>query len=616
MGRGSANMMKIKKTEIVKILYAIAILTTLSIILGICTIVLTVVPCDLNLIKVMLKDGLIVFLNVLPIFFVMLFFFFLCNKVWVSFLVTSILTFVIAEINRFKVMFRDDPFYFEDVFLVNEAKDMMSKYPLRLDKPSIVFLFVIIGVTVACIWFKKLNMRTKVIRLSGLLVVGLVAVLSYSQLYINNEEMHNNMWHYQFGNQWKAGNQYMARGVIYSFLHSIPDAIDTPPEGYKAKEVERILDKYDGDSLSSDKQVHVISIMLEAYNDFSDFNTVEFVENPYYNFHNIQQESYYGKLYTDIFAAGTIKTERSFLTGYSDTDMKGKPTQSYVRYFKEQGYYAEAMHPCYGWFYDRRNVNEQLGFDNFYYYENKFQKVDESTLKREMYGGYLNDYDFVDYIIQGYEDAVKDNHMYFNFSVTYQNHGPYSTEKQTDKEYVKWQEGYTETEYNILNNYLDGIAGTDEALGKLYDYVKQQHEPVVLILFGDHNPWLGENNSVYQMLGIDLNLDTSEGAANYYQTPYLFYANAAAQEKLQKDFRGQGNTISPMFLMGEFFECAGVEGPKYMNYLRKVRETYSVLNPVYVCKEGKYILRSAEQDNTLLKEQEKVEYFLKKYRVK
>lgn len=513
-------------------------------------------------------------------------------------------------------MFRDDPFYFEDVFLVNEAKDMMSKYPLRLDKPSIVFLFVIIGVTVACIWFKKLHMRMKVIRLSGLLVVGLVAVLSYSQLYINNEEIHNNMWHYQFGNQWKAGNQYMARGVIYSFLHSIPDAIDTPPEGYKAKEVERILDKYDGDSLSSDKQVHVISIMLEAYNDFSDFNTVEFVENPYYNFHNIQQESYYGKLYTDIFAAGTIKTERSFLTGYSDTDMKGKPTQSYVRYFKEQGYYAEAMHPCYGWFYDRRNVNEQLGFDNFYYYENKFQKVDESTLKREMYGGYLNDYDFVDYIIQGYEDAVKDNHMYFNFSVTYQNHGPYSTEKQTDKEYVKWQEGYTETEYNILNNYLDGITGTDEALGKLYDYVKQQHEPVVLILFGDHNPWLGENNSVYQMLGIDLNLDTPEGAANYYQTPYLFYANAAAQEKLQKDFRGQGNTISPMFLMGEFFECAGVEGPKYMNYLQKVRETYSVLNPIYVCKKGKYILRSPNNSKVVLDEQEKVEYYVKNAKVK
>lgn len=73
-------MMKIKKTEIVKIFYAIAILTTLSIILGICTIVLTVVPCDLNLIQVMLKDGLIVFLNVLPIFFLMLFFFFYAIK--------------------------------------------------------------------------------------------------------------------------------------------------------------------------------------------------------------------------------------------------------------------------------------------------------------------------------------------------------------------------------------------------------------------------------------------------------------------------------------------------------------------------------------------------------
>lgn len=609
-------MMKIKKTEIVKILYAIAILTTLSIILGICTIVLTVVPCDFNLIKIMFQDKLIVFLNLLPILFLLLFFFFLYNRVWASFLTTGVLVFLIAEINRFKIMFRDDPFYCEDIFLINEAKDMMGKYPLHLDKPSILCIVVIIVIMSLCFLLEKMRVKSRVVRLGGILIVGLLAMLSYSKLYVNNSDLHGKMWHYQFGNQWKAGNQYMSRGVIYSFIHSVPDAMNTPPEGYKEKEAKKILDKYNTTPLSEDKQVHVISIMLEAYNGFSDFSTVEFVEDPYKNFHNLQKESYYGKLYTDIFAAATIVTERSFLTGYSNSDIKVKPTQSYVRYFKEQGYYTEAMHPCYGWFYNRKNINEQLGFDRFHYYENRYVNVGADDLERELYGGYLSDYDFVDYILQGYESAVNNNQMYFNFSVTYQNHGPYTTEQETNVQYVKKQEEYTEAEYNILNNYLQGIAKTDEAIKKIHDHIKQEEEPIVMILFGDHNPWLGESNSVYKMLDIDLNLDMPEGAANYYQTPYLIYANEAAREKLGKDFKGKGVTLSPMFLMGEFFNYAGIEGPPYMKYLQKVRETYSVLNPVYVCKNGKYILRSQDEATSILNEQKKVEYFMKKQRVK
>ena len=117
------------------------------------------------------------------------------------------------------------------------------------------------------------------------------------------------------------------------------------------------------------------------------------------------------------------------------------------------------------------------------------------------------------------------------------------------------------------------------------------------------------------MLGINLNLDTQGGASNYYQTPYLIYANSSAQEKLQRDFKGKGDTISPMFLMGEFFQCAGIQGSAYMNYLQIIRKTYSVLNPTYVCKEGQYVLRNQEK-SSLLDEQKKIEYFMKQMSVK
>ena len=62
-----------KKETIIKTLQAVGILSILSILLGICGIVLTMIPCDFNLIKVVLGDGLIFILNVLPIFFVLCF---------------------------------------------------------------------------------------------------------------------------------------------------------------------------------------------------------------------------------------------------------------------------------------------------------------------------------------------------------------------------------------------------------------------------------------------------------------------------------------------------------------------------------------------------------------
>ena len=173
-----------------------------------------------------------------------------------------------------------------------------------------------------------------------------------------------------------------------------------------------------------------------------------------------------------------------------------------MQYFKEQGYKTEAMHPNYGWFYNRRNINEYIGFDNFDYYENKYEAIQEE---------FLDDYEFFDFIIEGYENSKKFGKPYFHFSVTYQNHGPYSFEKMTDLDYLERKPHYSGGLYNIINNYLSGIKKTDEALKKLIDYYREEDEPTVIVLFGDHNPWLGEDASGYKMLDIDIDLSHIDG---------------------------------------------------------------------------------------------------------
>ena len=155
------------------------------------------------------------------------------------------------------------------------------------------------------------------------------------------------------------------------------------------------------------------------------------------------------------------------------------------------------------------------------------------------------------------KNSIDDGIPYFNLSVTYQNHGPYSTEQLYDTSYVIKQEDYTDDEYNILNNYLSGIKNTGEELEKLIEEIESLDEPCVLVAFGDHKPWLGEGNSVYEMLGIDLDVSTLEGFYNYYATPYIMYANDAAKQITGNQFVGEGADLAPNYLMNELFEKLG-----------------------------------------------------------
>ena len=136
------------------------------------------------------------------------------------------------------------------------------------------------------------------------------------------------------------------------------------PEGYDEEKAKEILASYEYDNIPENEKVNIISIMLEAYNDFSEFEGVELGIDVYENFHNIQKESISGKLITNIFAGGTVNTERAFLTGYQNHPKYYSYTNSFVWYLREQGYRTEAMHPITGSFYNRRNINEYLGFES------------------------------------------------------------------------------------------------------------------------------------------------------------------------------------------------------------------------------------------------------------
>lgn len=91
----------------------------------------------------------------------------------------------------------------------------------------------------------------------------------------------------------------------------------------------------------------------------------------------------------------------------------------------------------------------------------------------------------------------------------------------------------------------------------------------------------------------------------------MIYANKAAKKALGKSFKGEGNTISPMFLMNEFFDYAELQGSQYLNYLSDFKKNYSVINSVYTMKNGEYISTDKVSDDEEIKQFRNVEYYVK-----
>jgi len=178
-----------------------------------------------------------------------------------------------------------------------------------------------------------------------------------------------------------------------------------------------------------------------------------------------------------------------------------------------------------------------------------------------------------------YADFVKNKETgkpYFSFVLNVQSHGPYSTaEYSGDVEYLTGD--YSQECKNAMNNYMAAIMDGDRELMKLVENLRNDPEPVVLIHFSDHLPWMGDGNIYYDELGMDIDGGTEQGFRNHYTTDYLIWANDAAKEVLGSDFTGEGPTVSPCYLMNLAFEQMGWEGPAFMQAMEDMRAVFPVV---------------------------------------
>ena len=518
--------------------------------------------------------GLIV-LNLLPPVVLAALFYGATGRPWLAYVLTALPVLGLSFGNYYKLAFRDDPVIAADMLLLGEAGNMAGKYQLYLtDKLAAVLVCAVLGaVALALAARGKPQGKFRAVTAGAALIcaIALAPVYASDDIYQANENK-------EHINQWASSQQYMSRGLLYPFLHSIKDAFPEPPEGYDQKEAAAWLAQYTDADIPEDKKVNIVGVMLEAFADFSVYDQIEFTQDVYAGIHALEAEGYSGNLLTNIFAGGTVNTERAFITGVGvgDHDYRSN-TASYAWYLKSQGYQTSGDHPSSAWFYNRENINEFLGFDSYRFTDNFYREIahDETAWDR----------DFFPELTKSVLEQVENDAPLFSFSVSYQGHGPYG-------DYECWwgevEDYFSNTDLEpasryILSNYLGSILDTQKHLTAMADAFRQSDEPIVLVVFGDHKPWLGNGNSVYEDLGIDLSQETDESFYNYWSTRYLIWANDAAKEALGTDLVGEGPDISPCFLMNVLFDQLGWTGDAYMQAVNQCREALPVIHNYGAC---------------------------------
>jgi len=550
--------------------------------LGFVSLLLAVGPYPLEYMDGYWECPLILLLNLLPaVSLGLLFYVLTCRPVW-GYVLSALVILGLSVGNYFKLMFRDDPLLAADFTTLREAANMAGKYRLFIsNKLGACLAAAVVGLVFLLVFVRGKLPRRSRMTLAAALVSVAGCVLSYALC--TNSTIYGvyTAYYGAIEHRWSSTEQYIARGFLYPFLYSTNNASEHAPAGYREADAAALLDAYEDADIPEDQKVNVVCIMLEAYNDFTKFGVPELTHDVYAVWHQLEEEGYSGNLVTNIFAGGTVDTERSVLTGFSSLPGFQSQTNSYAWYFQDQGYRTGGLHPSRQWFYNRVNINRHLGFQRYLYVDNYFNAFTDGDAAADCY--------FFPELIKEYEWIKEQGGPYFNFSVTYQGHGPYDSTGcywGERGEFVVDDGTYTDEQQNILENYFGSIEDTNRYLGELADYFREDDAPVVLVLFGDHNPWMGDGNSVYQAIGVNFDLNTQEGFLNYYSTRYLIWANDAAKETLGNDFRGEGPDISPCFLMNEVFRLCGWKGPAYMQAIEPVLERV----PVQSSAAGNYLV--------------------------
>ncbi|MBQ4537925.1 MAG: LTA synthase family protein [Lachnospiraceae bacterium] len=453
------------------------------------------------------------------------------GKWFVSCIVMQLGTFIGGIANRVTYTIRSTFISVSDFKLLKEAAgvkiDLISLY----DK-----IWLILGVfniiLAAVVWwldYKKIGKSSKGDKkIRGFrLIMASVGALIILCMYV---WFPTNAMIYKVNSQLEIGTTlWFYNGFFRDTSHNVTkEDVDAIYESFEPEEIEN--------AKPVQNRPNVIVVMSEAFWNVNHLgNRLEMENNPMDAYYEVAEECVSGQVAVNVFGGGTNTTEFEFLTGLNAMNFSGVSDwygvlckyeqDSFVQYMKSLGYTTLAFHPYEADFWEREEGYASIGFDEFY--------SREDFLNTEKYHGYISDNSVTNEIINRYEEqkTLNPEEPIFCFAVTIQNHvsdldGNNPDESQQDAGVTIQDATAKEHEIRDVNEYINGMHKSVEALNELIAYYENCDEDTMIVFFGDHAPSFV--TSIWGPGGNNID--------SLHRTPYLIWTNYENDYEAYGDF--------------------------------------------------------------------------------
>lgn len=433
----------------------------------------------------------------------------------------------------------------------------------------IVLIFAALAVLVPMAWIgwrrrgRAILLSDRIVRLA--VAVPLIAlyasILDYSTFSWTRDRLRISPM------MWDQKANYQHNGFTLAFALNVPMAKVAAPEGYSPEAVLSAGKPVIQPISMPEERPDIIMVMSESFWDPTRLPGVTLTPDPL-SFTRAHQS---GHIFSPEFGGMTANVEFEALTGFSNAFLPygSIPYQQYVRnsaptlasFLKSEGYETQAMHPFEGWFWNRAQVYEAFGFEDF--------RSVENMPKMETRGTLVSDDALTDQIIARAEQA---SDPLFLFAVTLQSHGPYEPGRYR-QESIKVGGRMDDWTRGSIATFAEGMHDADKSMRRLIEWAEKRERPTVIAYFGDHLPPLGP---AYVGTGfLDDNVAPRTGSAGEMkrvrETPLVVWSNRKGSAK-------DIGTVSPSFMPLLVLRQAGIEHPYYTGLLGELHDRYRVID--------------------------------------
>ncbi len=415
-------------------------------------------------------------------------------------LITGLWIFL-GTVNGIILSNRVTPFSYTDFKMLPDLFAMQNTNYFTAEEATIVVSIVVSFIVFLVLFFikgpKYQGKRHHVlspVAIAALLIIGIPVTTQAAQ--------NSNIIASYFANIAQGYSDY---GFVYGFSTSVVGRGMSKPDGYSKDSVEAIESQVNASkettTVSSDTEPNIICILLESFIDPYDVNFLQMSEDPIPTFHSLEENYSTGYLTVPVVGAGTANTEFEMLTGMS-IQYFGTGEYPYKTILKQDdcpsvesiasdlskiGYGTHVVHNNTATFYSRNNAFSKMGFDTFT--SKELMNITEYTPS----GSWPTDKVLVNETVKAMD--ATENQSDFVYTITVGSHGDYPTEKIIENPQITVTGAPDEASNNQWEYYVNMIHNTDNFIKELIDAVSKRDENTIIVMFGDHLPTMGLEDS-------------------------------------------------------------------------------------------------------------------------